>query len=139
MRFTNTTEYALRVLIAMAREPRERLSVRHLHEALALPEKYLGRLMGDLARHGLLVATRGKLGGYALARPAREIPILRVVEVFEGLESYARCMLGLETCDPARPCAVHDRLVGVRDALRAALSNTSIEDVAVGRVALLAR
>ncbi len=133
MRLTNTTEYAMRVMATMANEPDELFSVRALHEALRIPRKYLGSLMSQLAQAGLLVATRGKYGGYQLAKPAKKIPLLSVVDVCEGLSSYSRCMLGLNQCKPKRPCALHHVMVAQRKTLIRLLKTTTIEDLAQGR------
>jgi Rrf2 family transcriptional regulator, iron-sulfur cluster assembly transcription factor len=125
-----TTEYALRVLTLMAKTPEERLSVRHLHETLDIPQKYLGSVMSKLAQRGLLLASRGKMGGYELARPQEQITLLEVVNACEGLETYSRCLLGLNECSPERPCALHERLVTKRADIRAVLTDTTLSDLA---------
>ncbi len=130
MRFSSTTEYALRVLALMARTPAERFSVRRLHEALDLPEKYLGRLMRQLAEAGLLTATRGKNGGYELATPADEVSLLKIVEICEGLDSFHRCMLGLDWCDPKHPCALHAQVAEPRADFCRLLERTTVAHVA---------
>ncbi len=125
-----TTEYAIRALALMARTPEERFSVRRLCEDLELPQKYLGRLMRKLSEAGLLTATRGVNGGYELAKPAANISLLAVMESCEGLDSFERCMLGLDWCDPAHPCALHARVADARDAFYQLLARTTVTDVA---------
>ena len=136
MRFSTTTEYALRVLAKMAGAADERFSVRQLHEDLELPHKYLRHVMSQLASAGLVEVTRGKYGGYMLSRPAEEISILAVVEACEGLQAYSRCLLGLNECSPKRPCALHVHLVPLTRELAALLENTCIDALAGGRVTL---
>jgi Rrf2 family protein len=113
----------------MARTPEERFSVRGLHESLDLPRKYLGSLMSKLAQRGLLVANRGKTGGYQLALPSDRISLVEIVDACEGLEAYTRCLLGLSECSHEHPCALHEHLVTKREDVLSVLSLTTLSDL----------
>lgn len=118
MRLSKTTEYAIRAMSYLAGRPEDAVSVAQLAETLAIPYKYLARLMTQLSQAGLLQSTQGKKGGYRIARPLEEIYIHQIVEVVEGLENYHRCVLGYAQCDDQDPCCMHHlwepQLVGVR-------------------------
>lgn len=129
MRFSKTSEYALRVLILMAREPARRYSVRELHEALELPQKYLARLMGELREVGILEVRRGQHGGYALGRDRDAISVLDVVSACEGDEAFSRCIVGLSHCSDTEPCPLHDTLNVQRAAMREAMAGTSLGEL----------
>jgi Rrf2 family transcriptional regulator, cysteine metabolism repressor len=58
--------------------------IEELARAEAVPANYLVQILGELRNGGLITSRRGKQGGYALARPAREITLLEVVKVIEG-------------------------------------------------------
>ncbi|MFA7330669.1 MAG: Rrf2 family transcriptional regulator [Candidatus Delongbacteria bacterium] len=118
MRLSKTTEYAIRVMSFLARRSDEAVSVAQLSETLAIPYKYLARLMTQLSQAGLLQSTQGKKGGYRIARPLEEIFIYQIVDVVEGLENYNRCVMGYPQCDDQNPCCMHHlwepQLLGVR-------------------------
>lgn len=49
-----------------------------------IPEAYLLRIMKEMVKANILRSKRGPGGGYLLARPAKEITLLEVVEVAGG-------------------------------------------------------
>ena len=111
VKFTRTTEYALRVLAFMSRTPREPRSSSDLHRDLGIPKKYLQRLLTALAKHGLIRSIRGRSGGYVVAKSLRKIPLADIVEAVEGFERQPQCFFGFSTCKLDEPCAMHARWV----------------------------
>lgn len=65
--------HALKALLELAAKPMEWQSTHALATAQQLPEPMLEQLLLRLRRAGLLEARRGRVGGYRLSRPAREI------------------------------------------------------------------
>jgi Rrf2 family protein len=53
-------------------------------EAEGLPAPFLGKALEPLVSAGVLQSARGPNGGYRLARPARPITLLDVVEAVDG-------------------------------------------------------
>ena len=49
-----------------------------------IPEAYLLRIMKEMVKSNILRSKRGPGGGYLLARPAKEITLLEIVEVAGG-------------------------------------------------------
>lgn len=76
---------------------------------------YLSKILATLVRSGILHAARGVNGGYRLARPAGEVTLFDVVELFDGSQSRSTCLLGtLHPCSDDDPCPAHDRWREVR-------------------------
>jgi len=71
--------HALKALLVLASEPEAWQSTHQLARGQELPEPFLEQLLLRLRRAGLLTARRGRLGGYRLARPAREIALASVL------------------------------------------------------------
>ena len=71
--------HALKALLELAAEPDRWRSTHELAIAQQLPEPMLEQLLLRLRRAGLLVARRGRLGGYRLAEAAGEISIAAVL------------------------------------------------------------
>lgn len=72
--------HALKALLLLAADPLVWQSTHQLASAQDLPEPMLEQLLLRLRRAGVLVARRGRLGGYRLARGAREIALAAVLE-----------------------------------------------------------
>ena len=71
MMISTRGRYALRVLIDLAQHAGEsRVSLKAIAERQEISLKYLESIVALLTKGGLLVSTRGKEGGYRLARPA---------------------------------------------------------------------
>ena len=71
--------HALKALLELAARPLEWQSTHALAIAQQLPEPMLEQLLLRLRRAGLLDGKRGRLGGYRLTRPAREISMEQIL------------------------------------------------------------
>jgi Rrf2 family protein len=86
MRLTSATASAVRALLYLARHPGDRLvTAETIAAAEGLSEIYLRKVLKPLASAGVLRSVMGPGGGYRLARPARRISLLDVVEAVDGL------------------------------------------------------
>jgi Rrf2 family protein len=70
---------ALKALLELAQDPGQWRSVRDLAQAQDLPEPMLEQLVLRLRRAGLVVARRGRQGGYRLGAAAQAIPLAAVL------------------------------------------------------------
>lgn len=80
------TEYACRVLAQLARryDGSQLTHIEELASAEAVPANYLVQILNELRNSGLIVSRRGKLGGYALVRPAKEISLYDIVRAVDS-------------------------------------------------------
>jgi len=129
MKFQKTTEYAIRVMIYLAKYKEERFSANKLHRELNIPYKYLGRLMSRLSVAGLVEVLPGKLGGYKIAQELDTIYLYQITDLVEGLENYDRCVLGFSECSDGNPCSLHKQWVKHREGIKEMLYNTSLADL----------
>ncbi|HNR95217.1 MAG TPA: Rrf2 family transcriptional regulator [Kiritimatiellia bacterium] len=85
MKLTTKSEYALLALLHMARQdPSAWTSVDAVARAKNIPPKFLEQILLALKRARLLRSTKGKHGGYQLAKPAGQISIAEIVRVLDG-------------------------------------------------------
>jgi Rrf2 family protein len=85
MKLTSACVHALRALAFLARHGGDGpVTVDAIARAEGLSEGFLGRVLTALAKAGVLLGGRGSSGGYRLARPARDITLLEVVEAVDG-------------------------------------------------------
>jgi Rrf2 family protein len=85
MRLSGAVLYAVQALVDLAGLHRGQLCPAHVlaHE-LSVGEQFLRKLLHPLAQAGLLQSVRGPQGGYCLAKLARAITLLEVVEAVAG-------------------------------------------------------
>jgi len=126
-------DYAMRALLTLVASD-EPATADELADAQGLPSKFLGAILNDLRRAGLVTSRRGSEGGYRLGRPADEVTVADVMRALDGPLAEVR---GL------RPEAAHyegaaehlqEVWVAVRASLRRVLDNVTLEDVVKGRL-----
>lgn len=130
---SSTSTYALRALALLATRPSEPAVARDIAGRASIPTGYLSKILGQLARTGVLTAVRGIKGGYTLARPPDEITLAEVVSCFEEAVRSPGCVVGGgRTCPKSARCRAHDRWRLVVDAFSSFLASTTVADLASG-------
>jgi Rrf2 family cysteine metabolism transcriptional repressor len=85
MKLSTKGEYGLLAIIDVALHSNQGpVQSFQISERQAIPKQYLDQLLLLLKRGGLVESSRGRQGGYLLARPAGMITILDIVTVLEG-------------------------------------------------------
>ena len=129
--FSRHCEYALQSVLYLALKPSGAMTnIKELTKALDIPYHFLGKIMQDLSRKGILKSQKGPRGGFALKRKAEEITLLQVVEAIDGSEFLHSCVLGFPECSGTHPCAVHGSWGVMRDNINRMLSTENIAKLA---------
>ena len=133
---TQKAKYALRALAVLAdADPRIPLPIHEIADRAHAPQKFLEAILLEMRRHGVLASTRGKTGGYALARPPGEVRVGEVIRMVDGplapipcasLTAYRPC----SDCPDPGTCSIRIVMRRVRDATAAILDNTTVADLA---------
>lgn len=100
MQLTRHTEYALRVLIFLALQPKQKLIIMaDIERHFVIPHNHLIKIVQRLAREDYVHTVRGKGGGLRLKRDAATIHLGEVVQDMENT---------LESIDCEKPiCPIH--------------------------------
>jgi Rrf2 family protein len=77
-----------------------------------IPERFLGTIMSDLSRHGLVMSCRGKGRGYILLRTAQDITLGEIMRMVDG--SFALLPCADEGISPRCTDCNHDAACEVR-------------------------
>ncbi len=106
---------------------------RDLARKVSVPADYLAKVLAQLARAGVLSASRGAKGGYRLARPAERIKLIEVVLPFEGKRARPGCLLRPEKpCRASSSCSAHDAWGRVKRTYTEFLEKTTVADIQGG-------
>jgi Rrf2 family protein len=85
MQISTKTEYGLRCLLRLAREPEgEALSLTEICRSEHVPKDYAQQIFLKLRRGGIVRSIRGTEGGFALAQRASAITLAQITRVLEG-------------------------------------------------------
>lgn len=96
MRLNRTSDFALRLMMLLARRP-DAISIEGAAESLQIPKSQIMKIAATLAGSELIETRRGRGGGIRLKRPATDIRIGAVVRAMEN-------DLGVVDCLRAGPC-----------------------------------
>jgi Rrf2 family protein len=127
--------YALRALVELAREPQVQRTAAEISVRADAPRKFLEAILLELARRGLVVSRRGKLGGYVLAKPPETISFAEVIRVIDGPLALAPCVSHMafrkcHDCPSLETCSLRAALLKARDATARELEGYSLADAA---------
>ncbi len=101
-----------------------------LSQQTGIPKNYLSKILLTLGNAGLIEAVRGNAGGYRLAAAPEEIPLVRVVELFERHVSKPACLLGLRrNCSDQDPCTAHEAWKPAKSAYFDFLETTTLSEI----------
>jgi Rrf2 family protein len=115
----------------MANHSDENLSADFLYSQLGIPYQYLRQVLTNLSKNGFINSSRGRKGGFELARDASTIFIADIIELTEGLEGFNNCVLGFETCPFDNKCAIHDLWDESRNNILKILKETSLANLII--------
>ena len=105
---SQTVEYALRAILHIAANAPEPVRLPEIATAIHAPRRYLAKILGQLARAGVLSSTRGPAGGFRLAPQQDRASLSSIIAVFEEPERH-RCLLGHGVCGRNPSCTVHEK------------------------------
>jgi Rrf2 family protein len=132
MKLTSRCEYAMLALVHLGRQKTgELVSVDQIARTQKIPAKFLEQIMLVLKRAKHVRSSKGRQGGYQLAKPAHKITLAEIVRLFDGplapTESVSEHFYG------PTPIEKEDTLVQVfreiRDYAAKKLEKTTIADV----------
>jgi Rrf2 family protein len=131
MLYSSACEYAIRALTCLAeRQSPAFVQLRDVATTEAMPAAFVGKILQDLVRAGLLRSAKGPHGGYALARPPEAISLLEVKAAVDGTADLERCAVGLGRCSDEMPCPQHEIFKPLRTAIRQYLAGTTLAQMA---------
>jgi Rrf2 family protein len=131
MKLSSQEEYGLRCLLQLARAGESAsLTIAELAEREGISSPNVAKIMRILRRAGLVRSTRGKAGGYHLARPAREVRTLDVLAALGGRlfdPGFCDRHAGVEArCLNTGDCSIRPVLRGLQDAVDQVLGELTL-------------
>ena len=132
MKFSRSTELAIHGLWMLARKRPELLLISEMVEAQGASQSYLAKVFQRMARSGLVNSTRGKRGGFTLARSPKSISIADVVRAIEADEPIYDCLHDRRGCKGNSDCMLRDAFFEVEKVMYTMLEKTSLADLLVG-------
>ena len=82
---SNKSRYGITALLALAEFYNSGLlPIKDIASRCEIPHQFLEQIFNRLGKAGIIKSTRGKNGGYELAKPPEQISVLHIVNALEG-------------------------------------------------------
>lgn len=82
---SSKSRYGITALLALAEFYNSGLlQIKDIALRCNIPHQYLEQIFNRLGKTGIIKSTRGKKGGYELAKPPEHISVLQIVNALEG-------------------------------------------------------
>ena len=138
-RINRRTDYAIRVMVCLAKQPPgTRLSTQTIQSEMLIPRAFVQRIIADLSRAALVRTYPGPSGGLELARPTEMINLRHIWEAVEGPLLVSDCLESPGACPLDSGCPVHFRWRRLQSLLARELESATLEQLAQEAVQLAA-
>ncbi len=130
MQITRQADYAIRAVRYLAKQgPNQRAATSTVAQEMKIPPSFLAKIISQLSIAGLLHTSRGARGGVTLARDAKEISLLDVVEAIDGPILLNECVGDPASCVFSDDCLVHPIWLEVQESLVKRLRETKFDQL----------
>jgi Rrf2 family nitric oxide-sensitive transcriptional repressor len=129
MQLTLFSDYSLRILLYLAANPAERVTLPEISVAYGISQHHLVKVTQRLIEEGWVESTRGRGGGLCLACEPSDINIGKVVRVTEPHMNMAECFDPVSnTCPIDGVCGLKKVLLRAREAFLEELDRHTLAD-----------
>ena len=128
---SKTCGYALRgvVFLALDKNKKKKIGINDIAKELEIPQHFLGKIMQELVRKGIINSTKGPNGGFFVNNHTVLRPLKDIIEAIDGLGIFKKCFLGREECNAANPCPLHDEFDNCRNLIFKTFEELKILDL----------
>jgi len=126
--FSKKCEYGMQAILYLAAQDNGTLvSAEDISKVLKIPKEFISKILQSLKDSGLISSSKGKSGGFSLAKSASRIKLIDVVAAIDGLDMFDSCVLGFQECSPTHPCPVHNTWGSLRTQTYDMLTSETID------------
>jgi Rrf2 family protein len=133
MKITHKGDYALKAVLDLAVHYDEGLvTIQAIAKRIDAPSKFLEQVLLELKKGGFIESRRGKVGGYLLAKPPKDITLGDVVRFVDGpLEPIACVNKKYTACGDMYKCVFRPIWQKVFKSTSDVVDNITFADLAV--------
>lgn len=127
LHITQKVDYGIILLTALAKN-KNSISIKEISESHNLSFLFLQKVAGLLQKNNLIKATRGKYGGYTLAKNPKKLTIKEIIEAIEGGIAIVPCLVQKTAfmCKHKPYCIVRKGFKKINDEIQKQLLNKKL-------------
>ena len=108
--FSKKCELGLQAVLYLSTLPENHfVNAGEISSRLKVPKEFVSKVLQNLTNGGIVASKKGKSGGFYLAKKAKDIRLIDIIQSIDGLDVFNKCVLGFPGCSPdeSMPCAQH--------------------------------
>lgn len=134
MIITRATEYAIRAILHMSRQPAgEIVFKKDICKTQEITPAFLTKILQPLIKDGIVGSQRGVGGGFYLAKEPAEITLFDIVNSQEGPVYLNQCLIEEGACEREFFCPIHGAWEQIRKEFMATLSRYDFATLAASQ------
>ena len=129
IKLSEAATIGIHAMMYLVAHPQRLVSTKEIVEVIGVSEAHLAKVFQRLGRSGLVNATRGPQGGYALSGDPSAISLLTIFEAIDGPVLPRDCLLTNPVCRKSC-CGIGPVIGAMNRQLAQHLEKTKLSDVA---------
>ena len=125
LKLSKKTDYAI-ILLTHLGEEKFPVSAQEVATHYKLPYPMVANILKQLVSSGLIESTRGKHGGYVLARPADEINLAEIIMVTDSPFNLVECVHDEDNCKVHQSCPTRGPLLALHHKIQQFVEETTL-------------
>lgn len=130
LHLTQKVDYGLIILAFLAKnQANPQLSIRKIADQSQVSFLFLQKIAGLLQKAGLIIAGRGKFGGYKLARTPDKLNMREIIEALEGPIAVVPCMKDSveQNCKHINYCTIRPGMAKLNAEIQNSIANKTLD------------
>ena len=126
--FSKSTQYAIRAVFYIAKSTQlgRKVGIKEIASNIQSPEAFLGKILQELSKNGIISSTKGPNGGFYLSKEDMNRKLIEVVRAIDGDNIFTGCGMGLHQCSEKHPCPLHNEFKAIRNDLTRLLNGITL-------------
>ena len=131
MIFSKSFGYAVRgvLYVALMQDEKKYVQGEEIASQLMVPRHFMGKILKRLVKEKVISSSKGPAGGFTINENTLRLPLIRLIDIIEGLQGLETCVLRVKACNEANPCPLHYQMEGLKHNLQNILNDTTIGDL----------
>ncbi|MBS1754817.1 MAG: Rrf2 family transcriptional regulator [Ferruginibacter sp.] len=133
--FSKACKYGIRSVIYITKQSQlgRKVGLKEIAKAVDSPEAFTAKILQKLCRSKIIKSEKGPTGGFFIDEDKlHSVCLSHVVSTIDGDTVYKDCGLGMKSCNPKKPCPVHNQFMVIRNNLKTMLETTTMLSLASG-------
>lgn len=128
--FSKSCEYAIKASIYIAQHSNGAtcIAVKEIAKGINAPEHFVAKILQELSRKLVINSVKGPNGGFCMNESQIKKLVIEIVRLIDGDGLLNNCVLGLEQCNSANPCPMHNDYQKIKLSIKKMLENNTILD-----------